>query len=98
MAAVAESVVGTLGPAEANPERVKVEECAVFDVLRFLLAFAVLLSHMKLLAWAQAGNLAVQVFFALSGWLIGSILCNTKPGELNRFYFNRATRIWIPYF
>jgi peptidoglycan/LPS O-acetylase OafA/YrhL len=81
-----------------NPEIAKVQECAVFDVLRFLLAFTVLLTHMGLLAWDQAGNLAVQVFFALSGWLIGSILCNTKAPELSRFYFNRATRIWIPYF
>ena len=38
------------------------------------------------------------MFFALSGWLIGSILCSTTAGELSRFYFNRATRIWIPYF
>src|SRR6185437_2267282 len=67
-------------------------------LLRFILAFAVLLSHTGTLAWTHAGNLAVQVFFALSGWLIGSILCLTERSELNRFYFNRATRIWIPYF
>lgn len=85
------------GEAE-NSEATKVLEYAVFDVLRFALAFAVLLSHMGALRWAHAGNLAVEVFFALSGWLIGSILCRTSPAELSRFYFNRATRIWIPYF
>jgi peptidoglycan/LPS O-acetylase OafA/YrhL len=84
--------------AAANPESAKVAEYALFDVLRFLLAAAVMLSHMGVLRWINAGNLAVQVFFALSGWLIGSILCRTKAGELSRFYFNRATRIWIPYF
>lgn len=82
----------------ANPEAAKVTDYAAFDMLRFILAFAVFLSHAGALTWEQAGNLAVQVFFALSGWLIGSILCRTRPGELNRFYFNRATRIWIPYF
>jgi peptidoglycan/LPS O-acetylase OafA/YrhL len=40
----------------------------------------------------------VQVFFALSGWLIGGILFRTTPSELSRFFYNRATRIWIPYF
>ncbi len=81
----------------ANSEAAKVKDYAAFDLLRFVLAFAVLLSHTGVLAWAHAGNLAVQVFFALSGWLIGSILCRTERGELSRFYFNRATRIWIPY-
>lgn len=82
----------------ANSEAAKVKEYAAFDALRFILAFAVLLSHTGILTWTEAGNLAVQVFFALSGWLIGSILYRTEPGELSRFYFNRSTRIWIPYF
>jgi peptidoglycan/LPS O-acetylase OafA/YrhL len=83
---------------KANAEATKVKEYAAFDLLRFALAFAVLLNHTGVLTWLNAGNLAVQVFFALSGWLIGSILYRTKRGELGRFYFNRATRIWIPYF
>lgn len=82
----------------ADSEAAKVREYAAFDVLRFVLAFAVLLSHMGAFRWPHAGGLAVEVFFSLSGWLIGSILCKTKRGELSRFYFNRATRIWIPYF
>src|SRR5581483_7836346 len=81
-----------------NPEATKVEEYAAFDVLRFVLASAVMLSHIGVLRWGQTGNLAVQVFFALSGWLIGGILYRTSAVELSRFYFNRATRIWIPYF
>jgi peptidoglycan/LPS O-acetylase OafA/YrhL len=40
----------------------------------------------------------VQVFFALSGWLIGGILINTESKDLTRFYFNRAIRIWVPYY
>jgi peptidoglycan/LPS O-acetylase OafA/YrhL len=81
-----------------NPELEKNAEYAAFDVLRFLLASAVLLSHVGILPWAHAGNLAVQVFFALSGWLIGGILYDTSSKELSRFYFNRSTRVWIPYF
>ena len=49
-------------------------------------------------AFPQAGNFAVQIFFALSGWLIGGILLNLSAADLPRFYFNRALRIWIPYF
>jgi peptidoglycan/LPS O-acetylase OafA/YrhL len=46
----------------------------------------------------HAGNFGVQVFFALSGWLIGGILLNITTSGLPRFYFNRAVRIWVPYF
>lgn len=70
----------------------------LFDVLRFLLATTVVLSHVGLLGWTKSGDLAVQCFFALSGWLIGGILCDTRSRGLPRFYFNRVTRIWIPYF
>lgn len=69
-----------------------------FDYLRGLLATVVLFSHAGLIAWSEAGNFAVQVFFALSGWLIGGILIKAPPKELPRFYFNRAARIWIPYY
>jgi peptidoglycan/LPS O-acetylase OafA/YrhL len=69
-----------------------------FDWLRFILASAVVLVHAGIITWFFAGVLAVQSFFALSGWLIGGILLRTKAAALPRFYFNRAARIWIPYF
>jgi peptidoglycan/LPS O-acetylase OafA/YrhL len=80
-----------------NPEAEKLPEFASFDVLRFALASAVMLGHSGVLRWVKTGDLAVQVFFALSGWLIGGILCRTEARELSRFYFNRSTRIWIPF-
>jgi peptidoglycan/LPS O-acetylase OafA/YrhL len=83
---------------ENNPEAEKLDEYAAVDVLRFILASAVMLAHMGVLSWLQSGNLAVQVFFALSGWLIGGILYKTDSQELCRFYYNRSTRVWIPYF
>jgi peptidoglycan/LPS O-acetylase OafA/YrhL len=68
------------------------------DWLRFALASIVLVEHA---GWGIPGpvdaQLAVWVFLALSGWLIGGILLRTSPQELPRFYFNRAIRIWIPY-
>lgn len=70
----------------------------LFDYLRAGCAITVMLYHAKVLTWSQSGDLAVQVFFALSGWLIGGILIHTRPNELYRFYFNRAIRIWIPYY
>ena len=70
-----------------------------FDWLRLALACVVMLSHEGLIqAWPQAGDFAVQIFFALSGWLIGGILLTLPRNELSRFYFNRALRIWCPYF
>lgn len=69
----------------------------LFDWLRFLLASVVALRHEEIIAWGPAGNFAVQVFFALSGWLIGGILLRTKANRLPRFFFNRGTRIWLPY-
>jgi peptidoglycan/LPS O-acetylase OafA/YrhL len=83
--------------APSNPESRKIDEFGAFDVLRFGLAATVTLSHIGVFTWEQSGNLAVQVFFALSGWLIGTILYRTKASELSRFYYNRSTRVWIPY-
>lgn len=68
-----------------------------FDALRIILASVVALGHSGMSIWPHAGDLAVQVFFALSGWLIGGILLRSKPGDLPKFYFHRAARIWIPY-
>lgn len=69
-----------------------------FDWLRALLAMVVMMGHDGLIPWHYSGDLAVKVFFALSGWLIGGILLHTERGNLPRFYFNRAIRIWVPYF
>ncbi len=69
-----------------------------FDWLRGGLAVIVMLGHEDLIGWHHAGNFSVQIFFALSGWLIGHVLINTLPKDLPRFYFNRAIRIWAPYF
>jgi peptidoglycan/LPS O-acetylase OafA/YrhL len=68
-----------------------------FDYLRIVLATIVAAFHSGLISWDQSGNFAVQVFFALSGWLIGGILLRSEPKDLPRFYFNRAARIWVPY-
>jgi peptidoglycan/LPS O-acetylase OafA/YrhL len=69
-----------------------------FDWLRAILAIMVMLTHQGISYWGLAGNFAVQVFFALSGWLIGGILLEIKASDLPRFYFNRALRIWAPYY
>lgn len=59
----------------------------------------VVLGHADLIGHSEVtGNLAVQVFFSLSGWLIGGILLKLELRQLPRFFFNRATRIWLPYF
>jgi peptidoglycan/LPS O-acetylase OafA/YrhL len=57
-----------------------------------------MLAHDGIIGWGMAGNFAVQVFFALSGWLIGTVLLHTDRAHLPRFYFNRAIRIWTPYY
>jgi peptidoglycan/LPS O-acetylase OafA/YrhL len=71
----------------------------LFDWLRFALASIVVLGHANFEPYPLiSGSLAVDVFFALSGFLIGGILLRSEPAHLPRFFFNRATRIWIPYF
>ena len=68
-----------------------------FDYLRISLASIVVVWHSGLEIW-RAADYAVQIFFALSGWLIGGILLRSTPSKLPRFYFHRAARIWIPFF
>jgi len=68
------------------------------DYLRFALALSVAAFHANLLPMRLFGELPVQIFFALSGWLIGSILVRSKPSDLPSFYWHRALRIWPPYF
>ncbi|WP_010218745.1 acyltransferase family protein [Sphingomonas sp. PAMC 26621] len=83
----------------ANPEQRKIAAYPLFDWLRFVLASVVVLVHAGARFPAPLdGNLAVCVFLALSGWLIGGILLETQRAELPRFFYNRATRIWCPYF
>jgi peptidoglycan/LPS O-acetylase OafA/YrhL len=69
-----------------------------FNYLRIFLACVVMLSHDRVINWQHSGNLAVQVFFALSGWLIGRLLLTIQIQDLPRFFFNRSIRIWIPYY
>ena len=79
----------------AAPVRAHAASYPNFDWLRFVLAALVVASHAHL--GERLGTLAVDVLFALSGWLIGGILLRSARAELPRFFFNRATRIWIPY-
>jgi peptidoglycan/LPS O-acetylase OafA/YrhL len=83
----------------ANPEHRKIAAYPLFDWLRFVLASIVVIGHAGVKFPAPIdGSLAVGVFLALSGWLIGGILLETEWSELPRFFYNRATRIWCPYF
>ncbi len=82
----------------SNPETRKLDSYPLFDWLRIILASLVALGHQGMPALGPIdATLAVIVFLALSGWLIGGILLTTSIPELPRFFFNRATRIWIPY-
>lgn len=68
----------------------------LFDWIRLLMASLVFLDHADVVD-ISPGNFAVQVFFAMSGWLIGGILLDTRTRQLPRFFYNRVARIWIPY-
>ena len=82
----------------ANPETHKLDSYPLLDWLRFVLASLVALGHEgTVFPGPIDAKLAVDVFLALSGWLIGGILIATSVRGLPRFFFNRATRIWIPY-
>ncbi|HMI18575.1 MAG TPA: acyltransferase [Sphingomonas sp.] len=82
----------------ANPETHKLDSYPGLDWLRFALASTVALAHEGVpFPGPISAGLAVDIFLALSGWLIGGILIATPVAGLPRFFFNRATRIWIPY-
>lgn len=85
--------------APTSPNRRQASEVyyPYFDYLRMVLALGVFAAHAPLDIPEHVGNFCVQVFFALSGFLIGSILVESRPSDLPRFYFKRTTRIWIPY-
>jgi peptidoglycan/LPS O-acetylase OafA/YrhL len=70
-----------------------------FDYLRAVAALGVFIGHADRnhILPANLGNASVQLFFALSGFLIGGILLRSHQNDLPRFYFNRAVRIWVPY-
>ena len=90
------TVMLTIKPVSGNPKTVA--NYPLFDWLRFALASVVVFGHAGFHAHALVnGSLAVDVFFALSGFLIGGILLSSGKGDLPRFFFNRSTRIWIPY-
>ncbi len=92
-----------LANADSRPviasERVALGYRPGLDVVRFLAALWVMLSHAGAV---QGGGHAVAVFFVLSGYLIGGQLFREKRGtgtvRLKEFYFKRITRIWLPYF
>jgi peptidoglycan/LPS O-acetylase OafA/YrhL len=84
--------------ANKAPNRTK-DYYPFFDYIRAAAAIGVFFVHAggdKYLP-NDSGNFFVQVFFALSGYLIGRILLRTSARDLPHFYFNRSLRIWIPY-
>jgi peptidoglycan/LPS O-acetylase OafA/YrhL len=87
------------GPPEAVHSTARVLYYPLFDYLRIALALGVFVAHAGgAQRFGNMGNVCVQVFFALSGFLIGGILLDCTPRHLPRFFYNRATRIWVPYF
>ncbi len=67
--------------------------------LRFLLASLVLASHAQV-ATAFAGSLAVECFFAISGFYIQMIASEQYAGQHHwkrKFWQSRALRIFVPY-
>jgi len=70
-----------------------------FDWLRIFLASGVFWVHAGSVEHFNfAGDLFVQIFFALSGFLIGGIILNMSKADLPRFFYNRTIRIWLPFF
>ena len=85
-------------PLTPNPDSARRAAYPGFDWLRIGLASVVVIWHAGLrVPGLVDGPLAVNVFFALSGWLIGGILLRAEAADLPRFFLNRATRIWLPY-
>lgn len=80
-------------PSGAPPRRIP-----AFDGIRGLALLFVICNHCALVP--ALGPLGVEIFFALSGFLIGGILLDTvgTPGWAWRFYSRRTLRIWPLYY
>ncbi|MBV9174688.1 MAG: acyltransferase [Chloroflexi bacterium] len=73
---------------------------AGLDVLRALAVLAVMARHYLTSGLVAAGWVGVDLFFVISGYLITSILLDTKgtPQWRSRFYVRRILRIWPLYY
>lgn len=83
----------------------KAGRIAELDGLRGIAILLVLFAHycsyvLPSLSFFGIGSLGVEIFFVLSGFLIGGIILdeNDRPGFLASFYFRRAARIIPIYF
>jgi peptidoglycan/LPS O-acetylase OafA/YrhL len=87
-----------MSPGPAAPERSS-QRVPALDGVRGLAALAVLANHTSGTR-LQLGSMGVEVFFVLSGFLIGGILLDTTgtPGWAGRFYLRRTLRIWPLYY
>jgi len=71
----------------------------VFGVLRFLLAYLVILSHLVGTDYvAHFGFYAVRGFFVISGLLMTAALNEAYAFDARRFWLNRALRLLPPYY
>ena len=70
------------------------------DGLRAIAVLAVILFHLNS-SWLPGGFLGVDIFFVISGYLIGGILyreLSTNTFSLKRFYLRRMRRILPAFF
>lgn len=79
----------------------------LFGILRFFLALMVVISHSARLGGSTIesllkpwglGNVAVMVFFCLSGYIIAEAIHVFYHQRIGKFLLNRALRIIPPYF
>ena len=78
--------VSSTKTAEANG-RAGIRYYPAFDYLRIVLATAVTVDHARLFPFlSHLGGFSVQIFFALSGWLIGGILVRNTSADLVRLF------------
>ena len=71
----------------------------MFGVLRFLLAYLVILSHLVGTDYvAHFGFYAVRGFFVISGLLMTAALNEAYAFDARRFWLNRALRLLPPYY
>jgi peptidoglycan/LPS O-acetylase OafA/YrhL len=86
-----------------TPPTTPVRRLASLDGLRGLAALAVIIAHaaqQKYFFLAPFNPLAMDVFFALSGFLVGGLALDAvgTPHWKARFWYRRALRIWPLYF
>ena len=78
--------------------------CPLLDVTKLIFSLVIVVYHYNyfVLNWQNekmfgGGYLSVEVFFVISGFLLGKSICKQQKIEVIPLTVNKAKKVWLPY-